>query len=132
MPTYRYPIAADSYCQWIVQPKCIYRCATTSRFADYDATVLVPLEVDRPLILAWVEQSNNDTCLWINTFCLRPFVLIAQFTGKTEILEIITSTLRHWMNVINLKPPHDKILMAEAVLTSISGSFTYSAPQILG
>lgn len=86
----------------------------------------------RPLFFAWVKQPNNDTSLWINTFSRRPFVLVAKRTGKTEILKIITSTLRHRMNVINLKPPHDEILVAQTVLTAISGSFAYSAPQILG
>jgi hypothetical protein len=78
------------------------------------------------ILLSGIEQVGSFACKWINAFRLRPFVLIAQFTGQTQILLYVSAPSGKWPDVINLMPTHDVVLVAQAVLTAVPCTLTHT------
>ena len=79
-----------------------------------------------PSLLSRVEQWHAAPVPWVQAIGLCPFVLVTEFTGKTEIVVGIGPDPDHRSHMIDLESPHDVVLMAEAVLAPVMGALSYT------
>lgn len=77
MPTSYDPIAPNGLRQFCVQLKGFDGCPSTGGNANDPAAICAPHEVFIPMLAAGIEEVDNYAGMWVRSFCLCPFVLIA-------------------------------------------------------
>ena len=63
----------------------------------------IPSEVFRPVVSAWMEQTNNLAGVWIDPSDVGPLETIAMDASKREILVIRCAAMLPGDNVIDLE-----------------------------
>ena len=96
------------------------RCAT-----DEEETVLRPVKVILPTVLAGVEQRRGGTTLRIAAGPVHPFPPIAVKTGEGEIVEGMRPPLCQRENVIDGKRHILPLLSGMTVFTQALGALAY-------
>jgi len=63
----------------------------------------IPNKVLRPLVLSWVEESNNSFSFWINARYIRSLKAIAMNTSEGQILKFTFASVLPCDNMIYLE-----------------------------
>jgi hypothetical protein len=108
-----------------IQSQCGNRRATDRRATKEEETVLRPVKVVLPAVLAGVEQGRDGTPLRIAAGPVRRFPPIAVKTGQGEIVEGVRPPMRQRENVIDRKGHILPLLSGMTVFTQPLGALAY-------
>jgi hypothetical protein len=87
-------------------------------------------EVLIPGISAGVEEASQLTSFWVHTRKIRPFVTIAEMTGKRKVRLVIASMMLLRHNVLDVKCDDIVLLMNVTILAAISRSVAHVGPGL--
>ena len=90
----------------------------------------IPSEVFRPVVSAWMEQTNNLAGVWIDPCDVGPLETIAMDASKREILVIRCAAMLTGDDVIDLERGRVELGRQLAVFASGIGSLPSPADEL--
>src|SRR5437764_15360169 len=115
MPAGGCPLSPGSEGKEMIQFQSHNGCTSAGRDADDVRPVLAPLEMARPFLPAWVEESNPATSDRIICVRLRAFETTARTAGESEILFRIRAAARGRDEMLDFQFPGQQPLRGETV-----------------
>src|SRR5438128_8418649 len=122
MPAGGCPLSPGSEGKEMIQFQSHNGCTSAGRDADDVRPVCAPLEVARPFLPAWVEESHSATGNRIISMRLCAFETIARTVGEPEILFRICAAARGRDEMLDFQFPWQQPLRGETVAATIPGS----------
>lgn len=122
MPASVYPVLPHYKSYPVVQLKCFNRGAPACG-APHDAcAIFAPAEVAVPPLGPGVEKANPSVVCGIATFGLDALRVVAEATGKPQVVVAVTATSHRGDNMLNFQNLQDMFLPREAIAAAITGS----------
>lgn len=115
----------NGYCPLPIQGQRGNRRATDRRATEEKETILRPVKVVLPAVLAGVEQGRGGTTLRVAPGLVRRFPPIAVKTGEGEIVEGVRPPMRQRDNVIDGKGHILPLFGGMTVFTQAMGALAY-------
>lgn len=126
MPAGGNPFAPNHNRNHMVQLERQDGCTTTYGTPDDSCPIRAPLEVSRPVLLAWVKESDTPTRDRVARGSLSSFEAITHPTREPKVLLFVRTTSRFRDDMVDFQQAKDILLSTVAISTPIPRLSTHT------
>lgn len=126
MPAGGNPLAPNHNRNHMVQLERQDSCTTTYGPPDDSCPIRAPLEVSRPVLQAWVKESDAPTRDRIACGSLNSFEAITHPTREPKVLLFVRTTARFRDDMVDFQQAKDILLSTLAISTPVPRLSTHT------
>jgi hypothetical protein len=107
-----------------IHVQCVHGCSSNGGFPKEMSAISTPVKMTMPTVPSWVKQSDATACLRIVRRDLRPFRIVTNRAGVTQIIHLSLAPHCSWDNVIDFKRFRTQLLLQLTVFVAELRTFS--------